>query len=269
MPTDREQYDRDGYLVLPLLTGKELAALLPAAEAVFEIAKAADPTAPNRGANLFTGDDCCAPLQALALHEVIRAAARELIGEPIVLEGVVLHTADEGNDYKQGWHRDVLQVPEELIDESRFSPDCFHNCMQINLALLPDEALWIVPASHNRPNTAEEGAAFAGAKHKSPPEADMPGAICVKLKPGEAAVYNNNMIHRGHNAPGHRRMTLHASYHCTRHPPTWHFYNKTFGELDASAASQLAAPLFAQWQISQQVRRHYPDVNASYARPKR
>ena len=254
MPIDRNTYERDGYLIVPLLDGEDLAA-----------AQRSGAVATTRWANLFRNEPGYEPIQLLCVHPSIMRLGETLIGKPLVLEGAAMLAADAGNTYKQGWHRDVLQVPEHLVDVSRFSPDCFHNCWQINLALADDQSLWIVPASHNRPNNDAENAAFGGSKHRSPEDADMPGGMCVKLKAGEAAVYNNNLIHRGHNATGHRRLTFHASYHCTQHPPTWHFYGKPFGELDETSAMRLPAELREQWRLNRQVRQRYPDVAASYA----
>jgi len=266
MDINRSAYERDGYLIVRLLDDDDLAVAQRGAQAAMTIEQRDGPVSTTRWSNLFRDEPGYEPMQLLCVHASIMRLAATLLGEPIVLEGAVMLAADEGNTYKQGWHRDVLQVPQALIDESRFSPNCFHNCLQINLALADDQSLWIVPASHNRPNTPAENAAFGGSKHRSPEEADMPGGMCVELKAGEAAVYNNNLIHRGHNATGHRRLTFHASYHCTRYPPTWHFYGKTFGELDESQATRLPAALREQWSLNRQVRQRYPDIATSYAR---
>lgn len=83
----------------------------------------------------------------------------------------------------------------------------------------------IVPGSHRRANTPEENRLFAGTKHYAPLDVEMPGALKVSLKAGQAVLYNNNLIHRGcsENANVPRR-TLHMGYHSADKPPTWHFY---------------------------------------------
>jgi len=119
----------------------------------------------------------------------------------------------------------VLQVPEAQIVDEMFSPRWVHNNVQLNLALADDAAFWAVPGSHLRPNTPGELAAFGGSKHLSPEEAVMPGAQCVRLRAGQAALYNNNLIHRGDAQFTSPRRTLHIGYHSLRRPPTWHFYS--------------------------------------------
>jgi hypothetical protein len=45
------------------------------------------------------------------------------------------------------------------------------------------------------------------------------------MRPGQAALYNNNLIHTGFQERFRvPRRSLHLGYHCARKPPTWHFY---------------------------------------------
>lgn len=104
-----------------------------------------------------------------------------ILGAPLMLDNAGLMAAEPGMVYKQGWHRDVLQIPQDQI---------------------------------------EEDAAFAGSKHLSPVEARMPGGKCIPVKAGEAAFYHNNLIHRGYCIFERPRRTLHMGYHCAKRPPT-------------------------------------------------
>ena len=103
----------------------------------------------------------------------VLAASEDILGGPLIINNASLFAAEPGTCYNLGWHRDVIQIPEDEIDEQAiYAPARFHNSVQVNLALCPDETLWIVPGSHRRPNTPEERAAFQGSKHYAP--ASMP-----------------------------------------------------------------------------------------------
>lgn len=166
------------------------------------------------------------PIQHVFHHREILRVIGQILGEPLIINNASLFAAEPGTCYKLGWHRDVIQIPQGEIDEQAiYSPTRFHNSVQINLPLYDDETLWVVPGSHHRPNTAGEHAAFAGSKHYAPVDADMPGGINVRIKPGQAVLYNNNLIHRGWNPDfAVPRRSLHMGYHCASKPPTWHFY---------------------------------------------
>ncbi|MBU3005561.1 phytanoyl-CoA dioxygenase family protein [Paraglaciecola arctica] len=156
----------------------------------------------------------------------IMGVIEQILGNQLIINNASLFAAEPGTTYKLGWHRDVIQIPQDEIDEAKiFSKERFHNSVQINLPLYEDNALWVVPGSHHRPNTEQENKAFTGSKHYAPIEADMPGAVQLKIKAGQAALYNNNLIHRGacemFKEP---RRSLHMGYHSATLPPTWHFY---------------------------------------------
>jgi ectoine hydroxylase-related dioxygenase (phytanoyl-CoA dioxygenase family) len=171
-------------------------------------------------------DERFLPIQRVFHHQAVLRAVEAVLGGPLIINNASLFAAEPGTTYELGWHRDVIQIPQEEIDEAAiYDPARFHNSVQINLALHEDEALWVVPGSHRRPNTPAERAAFAGSKHYAPLAAAMPDAVQVRIRPGQAALYNNNLIHRGY-APGFRRprRSLHMGYHCAAKPPTWHFY---------------------------------------------
>ena len=165
------------------------------------------------------------PLHKLMLNEKMRGLVESLLGEKLILNNFSLLAAEPGIDYTQGWHRDIIQIPENEIDDRIFSPGWHHNNTQFNLALYPDGCFWAVPGSHRRPDTPGEARAFGGSKHYSPIEADMPGGIRIPLKPGQAIFYNNNLIHRGYSVNlAEPRRTLHLGFHSALRPPTWHFY---------------------------------------------
>lgn len=165
------------------------------------------------------------PIHHAFYHPVILAAVEEILGPDLIINNASILAANEGTSYSLGWHRDIIQIPEAEIENWLFSPDRFHNSVQINLPLVDENSLWIVPASHNRPNTADEDSAFGETKHYAPVGSEMPGGIAVPLKAGQAVLYNNNLIHRGYSEVMKMpRRTLHMGYHSAAYPPTWHFY---------------------------------------------
>lgn len=165
------------------------------------------------------------PIHHAFHHPVILAAVQQILGTDLIVNNASILAANEGTSYSLGWHRDVIQIPEDEIKDWLFSSDRFHNSVQINLPLVDESSLWIVPRSHNRPNTLAEDAAFGGTKHYAPVGAEMPGGVPVPLKAGQAVLYNNNLIHRGYTEVMQvPRRTLHMGYHSAAYPPTWHFY---------------------------------------------
>ncbi|KAI8932813.1 hypothetical protein NX059_010300 [Plenodomus lindquistii] len=101
------------------------------------------------------------------------------------------------------WHRDDVSAtatPDEELE--RLSKPSHH--AQWNLALYDDESLVLIPGSHKRARTETERNADPYADH-------LPAQITVKLKAGEVAFYNNNILHRGVYDCTKERMTLHGS----------------------------------------------------------
>ncbi|NRA38057.1 MAG: phytanoyl-CoA dioxygenase family protein [Planctomycetes bacterium] len=158
-------------------------------------------------------------------HEKIIEVVENLLGPELIINNASMLAANVGTLYNLGWHRDVIQIPEEEIRDDLFSSQRFHNSCQINLPLFDEDCLQVVPASHNRANSNDENEAFAGTKHYAPLDACMPGGQKVAIPAGSALFYNNNIIHRGYS-DGLKdiRRTLHMGFHSAQRKPTWHFY---------------------------------------------
>ncbi len=200
-------------------------------------------------------------------HPTILNVVEELIGPDLIVNNASILAANVGTSYSLGWHRDVIQIPENEIEDWLFSPERFHNSVQINLPLVDESALWIVPGSHNRPNLAEENAAFSGSKHYAPVGADMPGSMPVTLKAGQAVIYNNSLIHRGHTeAMKLPRRTLHMGYHSAVFPPTWHFYLLDGNLLTAEYLKTLSPTMKSMMEAYLACRAKYPDMAATWTK---
>lgn len=81
-------------------------------------------------------------------------------------------------------------------------------CVQWNIALENDEVFWLLPASHNLPDSAELQQALL-----DDPCAELLGGVQIKLRAGDGVVYSNVCLHWGsqYNSRPIRR-TLHLSY---------------------------------------------------------
>lgn len=106
-------------------------------------------------------------------------------------------------DFSLRWHRDDITATATAEEElERLNKPAYH--AQWNLALYDDSSLVLIPGSHKRARTDTE-------RHADPYEAHLPDQITVKLKAGEVAFYNNNILHRGVYDSKKDRMTLHGS----------------------------------------------------------
>lgn len=218
-----QQYRTQGYLIRPILSAQEVAQYVSAIDDAL-----ARRDAHARMVNLQflqPGKDVRA-IQPIICNPKIHAVIRDLLGGGyVVIDGASLFCAQAGVDYRQGWHRDLMQIPDEEIDPAWFSDAHLHNYVQVNLALGVDRCLWLVPGSHRRPFDAAERALFGDSQKMAPLDGPELGAgKQIELQPGEAAFYNNNTVHRGYGGvlPA-RRITIHLGFHSTAHEPTPHF----------------------------------------------
>ncbi len=136
--------------------------------------------------------------------------------------GILFHPAD--HPYTTGWHRDWRDgtaVPVESWRE-HFSDLAFFN--QANCPLYDDSCTWVVPGSHLRWQDTSREAALNRETHPAPTYAgsdvnsehqlfdycrSMPGAVQLRLGPGDYALYRNTLWHLGCYLPYQRRATLH------------------------------------------------------------
>lgn len=244
---DVDAYHRDGYLLLDIFDQSERESLLRQIDSILlkENNSLDEPTRFYSSDNQHFGDEIedyarkskhyyfhlLTNPQTISFHHIfhhpqILGVIEQILGDKLIINNASLFAAEPGTTYKLGWHRDVIQIPQnEIVESKLFTKHRFHNSVQINLPLYEDKSLWVVPGSHNRPNTVEEHQAFGCSKHYAPVDADMPGAVQLTIKAGQAALYNNNLIHRGacekFEVP---RRSIHMGYHSAKFPPTWHFY---------------------------------------------
>lgn len=260
----RQEFNEKGYIVKTILAPEEIAPLKKAADELMahEIYQAQKKL---HQVSFLQPEFKAQKLHDIIHHPLILQTVEKLLGPRLIIDNAALLMGDPGAEYKQGWHRDVLQIPEHLIDESVFSADIFHNNVQINLALVEDACFWAVPGSHIRPNSEAENIAFGGSKHMSPVTAQMPEGISIKLQPGQAAFYNNNMIHRGYcGLLTKPRRTIHLGYHSATHKPTYHFYVLKFAEYTPEYLATLTPEVRKMLEEHIAERKKYPDVSGTH-----
>ena len=208
-------------------------------------------------------------MQDVICHPRLLSCIEEILGPNLIVNNASLFAAEPGTSYKLGWHRDVIQIPQDQIyAEAIYRPDRFHNSVQLNLPLYPDNALWVVPGSHIRLNTPAEQEAFRGSKHYAPPGAQMPGAVQVQIRPGQALLYNNNLIHRGHSERfTERRLALHMGYHSRTRPPTWHFYLLDESTFTDDYRQRMSPALRRMLDEYFECRKQYPRMEDTWPKP--
>ena len=113
--------------------------------------------------------------------------------------------AGGGKPYAQPWHHD-WRSPDNFHPAVILDPEPFW-FVQFNAPLKPnDRFLQIIPASHNRRATPAEIEAY-----QRDPQGDFPGQMIVAVEPGDLAIYNPNLWHRGWNPNGELRWTMHGT----------------------------------------------------------
>lgn len=265
--TPREAIEQEGYYIAQVLEGDELAGTQRAAEEIYRAVHGTGSSQGNgrHGQGFLVSDSPLRPYFYLLHDPRITGVAEQALGGKVVWEGASLLCS--AANYSQGWHRDVLQIPEDKIDEGWFQPGIFFNNIQLNLCFFDDSCLWIVPRSHNRPMTPAELAAFAGSRHMTAVGVELPGAMPVELKAGQCVFYNNNLIHRGHNGLQQKRVTYHSGYARPDLQPSWHFYGARRNPVQEELLRSLGPVMVKIHDDYHQAIARFPDFEKSWRVP--
>ena len=278
--TAKETFNTEGYVIVDVLTEQEVADFRVLMDALISPEVRSADTEKRSSSFQHLGDEIAdfgtearqyyfhlhtkagtQPILHAFHHPVILKTVESLLGPNLIVNNASILAANVGTEYSLGWHRDVIQIPQDQIQDWFFSPHRFHNSVQINLPLVDENSLWVVPRSHHRPNTPGENAAFAGSKHYAPVGAEMPGGIPVPLKAGQAVLYNNNLIHRGFTPKMTiPRRTLHMGYHSSAFPPTWHFYLLNSSLVTPEYMATLSPTMRKMMEEYVACMRQYPDM---------
>jgi len=136
------------------------------------------------------------------------------------------------------WHQDLNFLPKTLpadFDLATFCGEIPFSQIQWNVALTDDHCLMIVPDSHRRPLTDDEDVVRRQTDDRSIYHDDMPGGTMVELGPGDAVVYNNNLLHAVRNPQRRYRRTLHWFWVRGGHYDPYHYPRTVFTPAECAA----------------------------------
>ncbi|MCX5662221.1 MAG: phytanoyl-CoA dioxygenase family protein [Planctomycetota bacterium] len=241
-------YHDQGYLVLrQAFTPARVKSLVDGVKRVAELGREGkiqvsfldkEKTLPARLGNILHPDRY-QPAFADWLAEDLAPLIEATIGGPARHSLYGMLAAGAGEPYLQGWHRDLGKPG--APDEVEYLKHHHGRFVQFNAPIQPDDHfLHIVPASHLRASTpaeikAQNRPAFDRQGKTGPLSADelialekwdaadaMPGAMIVRMNPGDIAFYNANLWHRGWNAKGLTRWTMHSAFWKPEYPVMAH-----------------------------------------------
>jgi hypothetical protein len=226
MTIDREQFMKDGYLILRnVVPPDQLESLRGSLERMVEKRRELSrqrrtPDQPPGGEweaaaqpRLNFAIDCdeqsAGPIEFL-LGETTLGVCRQLMdAEDVSPHYFACSCNAESRDFgPAAWHRDI--GPGDPAPLSGMIANQVHHgpsYLQWNIALYEDSVFWIVPRSHLRTNTDEENRQLA-----DDPRSPLPGGIPVELGPGDGVVYTYLLLHWGSNYTRKLRRTIHPGY---------------------------------------------------------
>jgi hypothetical protein len=128
----------------------------------------------------------------------------DALGTDIRYERAALLVEPSQSPDGEAWHRVLpLALTAPLAKQAAELAQTQHR-LQVNLALLPDESLRLMPGTHLEPLSHEQASQVA-----ADPYADLTGRVCVRLQAGDAVFYSPNLLHCGRpEQPMAARRTL-------------------------------------------------------------
>jgi hypothetical protein len=204
-------------------------------------------------------------IHSLVVNLKIEQVVMQLLNtNSVILDGASLFYSKQYACYKQGWHRDILQLPENEIDTKWFNRDYFYNNIQINVALNDDNCFHYIIGSHLRKVNLNESIVFGGNKKMSS-ACDIQLGKMIRLKAGQAVFYNNLGIHRGYNpCIDPERATVQIGFHSIKAKPTWHFGVINYKEFDVDYLKSLDTKVSNLLWKHIEERKRFPFVDSYY-----
>ena len=215
LPSDLlQRYDRDGFFIVDgLVNPAELPRMQEAAQHVKAKARTGEVNLYNNYAGpsdpwvidgILTsafGEPCFAEFMVSA---PLLEYAHFFLGPEIRLGYLGLLTNPARNDFKLGWHRDVLHLTAESFAGPQ-PPGT--NKLRWSTALHDEANLSLVPGSHRRWATEYEEECMA--KQLS---VDLPGQLLVELRAGQTVFYDERIIHRAYTRYERERSSLFGTW---------------------------------------------------------
>jgi ectoine hydroxylase-related dioxygenase (phytanoyl-CoA dioxygenase family) len=168
----------------------------------------------NHRAYFAASRDGFAELMEAIADERVLAVASAIFGEEPLFRCTSLFFNPLAGRLDGHWHRDSQFItPNEEAERAMLAAaDAGGNGVQMQVALVANEDIEYVPASHLRWDTPEEYAIRRadGCSHNR--SNSMPGALRVALEPGDAVLFNPLGHHRGRYHSDKPRRTLMLTY---------------------------------------------------------
>lgn len=225
----REDWQRDGYLVVRnVFDQQQIARLFEVCEANFEQWKnnsteAGEPAGyaygPSAWSLLHLNHSRYYKQNPQDLRVLLDAVANPLaldILRDIFQENPVFMQSNYYIDppvatLNSAWHRDCQFFAKG--DEEKERQDVMAEAdppreLHMHIPLIPTAASELVPGSQNRWDTPEENRI----RRQDPRSDDMPGAVSLKLVPGDLAFFHVNTLHRGLYVHGVPRRTIAVTF---------------------------------------------------------
>jgi ectoine hydroxylase-related dioxygenase (phytanoyl-CoA dioxygenase family) len=163
-------------------------------------------------------------LMDLVADERVLAVAREVLADEPLFRCTSLFFNPQQNSRDGNWHRDTQFLTKTDDEEQRllFGSERAHG-LQLQIALVPSEDSEVVPGTHLRWDTPEEYRIRKEEGGRNNRSGDMPGAVRVRLEPGDAVAFNARALHRGRYHTDKLRRTLMLTYSTLSgiHPPDY------------------------------------------------
>ena len=131
------------------------------------------------------------------------------------------------NSRDGNWHRDSQFRSDTDQEEQRHLNERAHAAtgVQLQVALIENDDVEFVPASHLRWDTPEEYHIRKADEQANNRSNNMPGAIRIALKPGDAVAFNPLGIHRGRYYIDIPRLTLMLTYRAAQSPKVFDYFS--------------------------------------------
>jgi len=220
-----ESLFRDSFVVLPqFLDGRERAQLRRAGDAALTWSRAqcteTSHTTPRislltQGTSFEGGTAALAPILAFAggarVCALLGAVARGASAQALELKDAHYYHEQTKRDWDGDWHRDSqFSSADPALERELIARSC---SVHVRVAFEDDDRLEVVPASHTRWDTDEELRIRRGGNRATD---QMPNAMRVVLKAGDACVFHAWSIHRATYRRTPIRRTLDLLYAATR-----------------------------------------------------
>ena len=211
-----DSFARQGFAVFPrFLAAAQIAQLRAACDRVLERQRAAGDGRDTTNIAYLTderwhpdgGDDRMALLEFIASPRITGLITRA-IGAPL-FHNTQYFMEPRTRSWTGVWHRDCQFLVDTPTKEDAIRAGS--RGVHFRVALADDDHLEYLPGSEQRPDTATEMAARWPAGDR-PVTGELPGAVRLPLRAGDALLFQAWGIHRGRYVVGQPRRTLDVIY---------------------------------------------------------